>query len=409
MSSLRFISMQSLHHSHDRGSVVHALVYFPVTVKEEDLARVKEETLISHRQLRLLVAELELTRPTMPCLRIPCIACKYGWLQRRTVHLTRSRTQSTVVMVGTESTQSSTSGKVAARRQPVDCDSTDELFSLDIEKSSTRATSYWAGPRAKPSNMGIEMLASTLERLADLSPACGGKIGVETTHSATAGSRRSSSASIATSVSDLADMAEEAKSNPEVFVDSYTVALRLARAGAPSHWAKQLARIFGTRRHQYGAADIGGRRIRDGRRRVRSGSEKAWRRSSSHCNDATTHAPSSQTLPQEQIQTHVRTLAGMTIAEVVSHATVQLGIDARHERSDQRTAPAGPPGTVTGLSLAATLKRCMDELGLSDPKLAAANGDSLTSGGSDEGGGGVTMRQRAAAVAAELEIATGWD
>ena len=124
---------------------------------------------------------------------------------------------------------------------------------------------------------------------------------------------------------------------------------------------------------------------------------------------ATINAPFTQTLSQqEQVQTHVRTLAGMTIAEVVSHATVQLGIDGWNERSERAAVP-GERGAVTGLSLAATLKRCMDELGLSDSMLAATSGDSLTPGGSDESGRGVTMRQRAAAVAAELEIATGWD
>ena len=41
-----------------------------MTVKEQDQARSNEESLVAHRQLRLLVAELELLHPSMPCLQV---------------------------------------------------------------------------------------------------------------------------------------------------------------------------------------------------------------------------------------------------------------------------------------------------------------------------------------------------
>ena len=67
----------------------------------------------------------------------------------------------------------------------------------------------------------------------------------------------------------------------------------------------------------------------------------------------------------------------MTLAAVVQRCASELGMVDRTDRSEP---------------LAAILQRCMDEIGLSGPPA----------------GSSITLRQRAAAVAAELEIATGW-
>ena len=103
----------------------------------------------------------------------------------------------------------------------------------------------------------------------------------------------------------------------------------------------------------------------------------------------------------------------MTVAQVVSQAAAQLGIDGWNELSGQDASF----GTAKEPSLATTLRQCMEEIGLSDTAIAKAN-DALSqetgeTSGSTRGGNfyrksGISLRRRAAAVAAELEIATGW-
>jgi hypothetical protein len=275
-------------------------------------------------------------------------------------------------------------------------------------KSRSRALSYWLEPWARPSNMGIEALASTLERLADLN-APGVKGGgaeimrptiataiIDSTCSSSSfiatdflprsttpfpsnfrrqrqhadtctvgdGAARRSTALTADSFSRMSSTTEEATHcEREVYLDSYTVALKLAKAGAPSHWARKIATIFGTRCQNNPLTQL------------------------------------HESLPRQEptgMQAHAT--KGMTLVEVVSQAAAELGIDRWTERGEQ----------ASSLSVAATLERCMVEVGLSQ---VAANGELMEAEAEMMKGGksGTTLRQRAAAVAAELEIATGWD
>ena len=156
----------------------------------------------------------------------------------------------------------------------------------------------------------------------------------------------------------------------EVYLDAYTLALKLAKAGALPHWARRIANIFGTRYPSKLLTQL------------------------------------HRSLPrQEPVAIRGQTTKAMTLVEVVSQAAVELGIDGWTECREQGS-----------LSIAATVQRCMVEAGLSDkrlpdPPLVAAN-DGLLEAEAEStkgSGSGTTLRRRVAAVAAELEIATGWD
>jgi hypothetical protein len=476
------------------------IILCAVTIKEQDKARAKEESLIGHKQLKLLISELESLEPTMPCLQMPCTACKRACQRRRAREQRehRARTRSKVVVVGSATadadagadgdggatnmsgtntavdesgaavpetvglTAAGAGGKPAVGAQG-DADGTvaggsGRLFAsssttaaVSSSSSSSRASSYWVQPWGTPSTLGVDALASTLERLAD-AHADDGAAGTDNMWAAQqqregggggGRKRRASSVSATASVSDLADMVEEANANSEgggaeVYVDYYTVALKLAKAGAPAQRAKEIAAIFGKRQQRrygaidaaayggsYGGGGIGGGAgsrtggvLGGGKQHQRGVLGQRHRRPSSgqlsHRSIAPNLIPHTQQQQQQQPQsqsqegedTAARTAAsvsavgvgdGLTVVEVVTQAAAQLGIDA--SQGSTAAAGGGVAGSGQQLSLAATLDRCMAELGL--PSAAAT-------GAGEAGGGGVTVRQRAAMVAAELGIATGW-
>lgn len=229
----------------DTGSFRACGMWFhgvPVTIKEQDQAQSKDEALVTHRQLRLLVAELEQLNPTMPCLRLPCTACSRRWQQWRKTYTYRARMRSNVVMVESSSKTRDTASADANEAVVPDTEAgadtevarltnPDPKVSVrwgslsqstaSTRKSKSRATSYWLEPWSKPAHMSVEQLASTLDRLADMHTAVGGQLeGTKTV----------------------------------VHCCQYTVAVKLAKAGAPSHWAKQIAKIFGTRQRMQAVA-----------------------------------------------------------------------------------------------------------------------------------------------------------
>eukprot|EP01046_Picozoa_sp_COSAG06_P005926 COSAG06_NODE_270_length_18720_cov_149.982708_7_plen_481_part_00 len=470
-----------------------------VTIKEQDKARAKEESLIGHKQLKLLISELESLEPTMPCLQMPCTACKRACQRRRAREQReqRARTRSKVVVVGSAATATdgadgaadgpgvadlsgtntavdesgtavpetaglTAAGGISADGTQGDADDTaaggtGRLFASSstaaaaVSSSSSRASSYWVQPWGTPSTLGVDALASTLERLADAhaDTAAAGADNMWAAQQQRGGGgrkRRASSVSATASVSDLADMVEEANMNSEgggaeVYVDYYTVALKLAKAGAPAQRAKEIAAIFGKRQQRgYGAVGAaaaygglygggigggGGAGRRTGgtlgggsggggngmQQQQRGVLGQRHRRPSSgqlsHRSIPPNLTPYTQQQPahenEDTAARAARTAAavsaavglgeGLTVAEVVSQTAAQLGITGNASQDSTAVAGAGGAGGGQQLSLAATLDRCMVELGLPSSPAAA---------------GGVTVRQRAAMVAAELGIATGW-
>ena len=418
-----------------------------MTIKEQDLAQAKEEALIAHQQLRLLVTELESLQPSMACLQMPCTTCKRVYktnhLKRKNMKATAARSQ--VVVVGSPqrgvSTELSGDGNVTESQTGFGELEADDAEggegggsptrgswagerSVAMGTRTLRAASYWVQPWATPSIMGVDSLASALERIAESdggAAAAGAATGSPTAAAAApaatttgclclvsdclpapierlpprafhgagtgigagggGGRLHNNNRPPSSSVSDAADAAEEAaKPDPEVYVDSYTLALKLAKVGAPPQRAKQIAAIFGERQSSRGGP-LSLPALNRGRGgRPSSQMSQMSQMSAGRHDDLAYHAAARHRQRAEPALAATQQQPGqLAVVEVVSRAAFELGVAAE-------PADGGPTGTV-----AATLERCIAQLGLTE-----------ASGEAD------TLRDRAALVAKQLGIDTGW-
>ena len=272
---------------------VAILVDAYVEVREADKQRVKQEQILAHPSLRKLVAELELSKPSMVCTQLPCKGPCKAFKRRNQQHRTHPAGPSSPPPERGSSRGQSKYADTAlgngfddeqAARAPIA--SRGSLTGL--LGSSKKVNKYWVQPWATSKAFGVDELANALELIGETKTAAQGGIGMAREHWKVA-RKQNTGANIAkaffksigvavlddsarksmsntSSVSDLADAVEEEakRQNQEIYVDFYTVSLRLAKIGAPGHLARLVADVFGKRRT---------RRKRLG---SRAGSESSW-------------------------------------------------------------------------------------------------------------------------------------
>ena len=264
---------------------VAILVDSYVAVREEDKLRVKQEQIIAHPALTNLVSELELLKPSIVCTQLPCVgACKAS--KHRSRH--RRTHPATAVHVPANPTES---GPVPESAGRVGAKSSGGGTLTTLMGIGQKPDKYWVQPWAASHAFGVDELANALEVIGETKTAAQGGIGMAREHwkvlrklSAAAQTAKAffgaSGMSVfgdghkpmsnSSSVSDAADAAEEeaTRAKQEVYVDFYTVSLRLAKSGAPGHLARQVADVFGKKRTR-----VVGRRKRLG---SQPNSESSW-------------------------------------------------------------------------------------------------------------------------------------
>ena len=146
---------------------VAILVDSYVSVKEADLARAAEESLLANTALRSLVASLEAERPSVPCTQMPCVVAYRAARRARERRRARARARAQLRVVTSQPAigDGDTASRWAEARDEEDGAAAEAPEAGAV--SLGRGSQYWLQPIAPAARMGVEQLAAVIERIAD--------------------------------------------------------------------------------------------------------------------------------------------------------------------------------------------------------------------------------------------------